>query len=196
MTKKNLGVFQKITFIGSLIVTLVSFFLPIYVDKATSSSGKSSEVMAWCVKSSFVALNLLTSLGLILVVAALIVGAILSYSDKKMVARVGKGLAVVGYVVPLLCSLMIIVSSKENYVSIGFILLIVGIVLLVISYVFDIIIFVVGKEEDDAGVDARIEKVRYYKMVLDEGIISEEEYQQKKNEILQLNGTKEKPAKK
>lgn len=196
MTKKNLGVFQKITFIGSLIVTLVSFFLPIYVDKATSASGKSAEVMAWCVKSSFVALNLLTSLGLILIVATLIIGAILNYSDKKMVARVGKGLAAVGYIVPLLLSLMIIISSKENYVSLGFILLIVGIVLLIISYVFDIIIFVVDKEENDTTVDARIEKVRYYKTVLDEGIISEEEYQQKKNEILQLSAGKEKPAKK
>lgn len=196
MTKKNLGVFQKIAFILSLIVTLVSFFLPIYVDKSTSTSGKPTEVMAWCTKSSFVALNLLTMLGLILIVACLIIGGILSYNEKKSIRYVGKGLVAVGFVVPLLEDLMFIVSSKENYVSIGFILLVVGVVLLVLSYVLDIIMFVVDEEECENDIDSRIEKIRFYKSVLDEGIISEEEYQQKKNEILNLHVSKGKPVQK
>lgn len=200
MTNKNLGlvVARKLSFVLAAILFLISNFLPLFAVSKTSSSIYAG-VSFWSLTNVFSYYFLLVAfvVGFVLVV----------FSDKKYFA-IGSGLHLVSPIACLISFLNIITSTMQSSssststiattsssttlrVGIGAILMLVAIVLYVVSYICFAVNCLLNKELNDNNIDKRVELVKSYKQWKEEGIISEEEYLEKKNEILQLNSKKD-----
>lgn len=100
------------------------------------------------------------------------------------------------FVAQLLYLLSYIITMLTSYSSvklgIGAILFFVAAVLTIVSVVLHSIVSLINKTvEDEEAVEKRINVLKVYKEYKDEDIITEEEFQMKKNEILGLCVKKE-----
>lgn len=192
-TSKSLTIAEKIAFVLSAVFFFVSTFLPIQSLKQTTSSSSSSSTA-----SSVFGVNTFAGLlgllgGAILLIAFLIGFALSMFGDGKKFA-LGNALYLAAPLSCLIAFLSVVVnlpSTTSFKAGVGLIMLIVAIVLYIISIVLHAIDSLLNNSEKMNDVDQRIALVRTYKEFKDEGVITEEEYQAKKNEILQLKSGKE-----
>ena len=141
------------------------------------------------------ALLALIEVNLILIACAGI-GVFLMFAKNETARKLGNGMTVVGFLTGLVCALGIVAAiGEEDDISIGAIVLIVSFVVFVLHYAFLLVDYLLNRNSAnlDPNDDIRIVRVREWKALLEEGIISEEEYEEKR---IQLLGIKSKDNKK
>lgn len=108
------------------------------------------------------------------------VGMFLLCAKSDTARRVGHGLVVSSFATGLMAGILFIDESTAA------ILMIVAVVLLLFYYICRLVLFIFGKDNDDNDPqeDIRIRRVREWKSIMDEGIISAEEYEEKRCHIL------------
>ena len=190
-TSKGLTIAEKIAFVLSAVLFFVSTFLPIQSIKQSTSSSSTTASSVFGVNTFAGLLGLLG--GAILLIVCLIGFAITMFGDQKKFA-VGNALYLAAPLACLIAFLSVVVnlpSTASFKVGVGTIMLMVSIVLYIVSVVLHAIDSLLTNNDKMNDVDDRIALVRTYKEFKDEGVITEEEYQAKKNEILQLKSGKE-----
>ena len=141
------------------------------------------------------ALLALIEVNLVLIACAGI-GVFLMFAKNETARKLGNGMTVVGFLTGLVCARGIVATTgEEDDISIGAIVLIVSFVVLVLHYAFLLVDYLLNRNSAnlDPNDDIRIVRVREWKALLEEGIISEEEYEEKR---IQLLGIKSKDNKK
>ncbi|MCH5154447.1 MAG: SHOCT domain-containing protein [Clostridiales bacterium] len=141
------------------------------------------------------ALLALIEVNLVLIACAGI-GVFLMFAKNETARKLGNGMTVVGFLTGLVCALGIVAATgEEDDISIGAIVLIVSFVVFVLHYAFLLVDYLLNRNSAnlDPNDDIRIVRVREWKALLEEGIISEEEYEEKR---IQLLGIKSKDNKK
>ena len=141
------------------------------------------------------------------------VGVFLMFAKNDTARKVGNGLTAVAFITGLVCALITLltiseanenVSSStatpqfETDVSIGAIFVIVAVVFLLLRYAFLLVDYLVNRNSAEAGSpneDLRIVRVREWKQLMEEGIITEEEFEEKRVELLGLKPKTEKTEK-
>ena len=130
------------------------------------------------------------------VVIAAVVGAILSYSNNDIAKRVGHGFIVAAFVLGLATALVTLktttttvgtTTKKGSETSIASVIMIVASIVLALSYVFNLLIYILGKNSNDTlnpSEDVRIVRIKEWKQLMEEGIITQEEYEEKRIQIL------------
>lgn len=126
-----------------------------------------------------------------------ITGAVLIYSNNGTAKRIGHGITVGSFVLGLSLAVtnlngqQVIDGLLYNVKSTSGIIMIVASALLLFSYLFRLIILIINKNgADETGSpaeDIRVIRIREWKQILDEGIITEEEFEEKRVSILGLN---------
>lgn len=141
------------------------------------------------------ALLALIEVNLVLIACAGI-GVFLMFAKNETARKLGNGMTVVGFLTGLVCAIGIVAATgEEDDISIGAIVLIVSFVVFVLHYAFLLVDYLLNRNSAnlDPNDDIRIVRVREWKALLEEGIISEEEYEEKR---IQLLGIKSKDNKK
>ena len=148
------------------------------------------------VEAAFITLVQLNAI----IIACAGAGIFLMFSKNEVAKKVGNGLTVASFVAALFCAVNAMVLSGEMAdagvddaeISIGAVIVIIAAVFLLLHYAFLIANAIVSKNSANINPsdDIRIERIREWKKLLDEGIISQEEYEEKRSQILQLNAKK------
>ena len=177
MTKKNHGlkIAEKIIFILAAVLFFASSFLPL--------SGSSSSSLVTSIYSS--STLLLSVFGW----ALFTVGFAISMFNEKKYA-VGMALFVAQPIYSLTAIIGLLISESLGTPGVGMILLFVAVVLIITSIVLHSIASLVNKVEDEDSIEKRIAILKTFKEYKDEGIITEEEFQAKKEEVLGLKNKK------
>ena len=131
-----------------------------------------------------------TWLGLIevnaIIMAAAVVGAFLKGTSSDSARKVGNGLLVVGFLVGLTCAVSLLAVEADEP-SLGAIFMLVATVVLVLHYAFLLVAKLLGKNaSDDPNEDVRIVRIKEWKQLKEEGLITEEEFEEKRIAILGL----------
>lgn len=189
MTNKNKGLkmAEKIIFVLAAALYFVSSFLSL-TGSGASSSSVSPYPSSYSVYSAFSTAALLLSVfGWALMALGFVV--VLFYPKKYVI---GVALFVAQPIYLLSYIISVLTSSSSVRFGIGAILFLVAVVLTIVSIVLHSIASLIDKTvEDEEAVEKRINVLKAYKEYKDEGIITEEEFQMKKNEILGLRAKKE-----
>ena len=126
----------------------------------------------------------------IIVIACAGVGAFLIFTKNDIAKKLGNGMIVVGFVAGLICALSVLIAMDEgDDLPIGALIMIISVVLLLLHYAFLLVAHLLNKGSANVlnpNEDARIMRVKEWKALLDEGIINEEEYEEKRVQILGL----------
>lgn len=131
------------------------------------------------------------------------VGSILTSANSDTARRIGHGMLIAAFVAGLSIALMFIgkeegsatlspfaaaADAEEKTVSsTSAILMIVASALLAVYYIFQFVVLILNKASKEAGSpyeDSKIIRVKEWKQLLDEGIITKEEYEEKRVAIL------------
>ncbi|MDE6676899.1 MAG: SHOCT domain-containing protein [Clostridia bacterium] len=134
---------------------------------------------------------ILTQIGL---VACALVGILLTWAKGDTAKKVGHGLALAAYAMGLAFSVWML-TYEDDDTSIGAVLMIVAVAMLAAYYLCKLIGVIMNKGlpyVEDPSQDSRIIRIKEWKHLMEEGIISEEEYEEKRVKIL---GIKSKPEK-
>lgn len=132
-----------------------------------------------------------------LLFAFAIVGVFLMFAKNDSVRKLGNGLTVVGVFCAAVCAMGLIssltsVDSDEIRIPIGAIFVIVAAVLLLVYYALLFIDYLMNKANGiDPNEDKRIALLKEWKQLKEDGFITEEQFEEKKLQILGLkNKTK------
>ena len=120
----------------------------------------------------------------------LFVGVILIFVKKTLLVSVGYaliGVSVVLSLVGITSSLDLYNAAEEASLGFGTIAALVGVILYVVSLVLYFTESVFFTTPTLRGLDARIDEFKKWKSLLDEGIITEAEYEEKRVELLGIN---------
>lgn len=187
MSKKVFCILEKSFVLVSTIVFALSFFLPAFITASTSSSVDYS--------FHFVLTGIgATSYFILIIPIIAIVGLFLIIWYKKL-KMVGYAL-VLGSIMSIFALLL---ATFLNYtysglvigIGVGFIFVIVSFVLFLIACLFAWVAYLLnGEYQNTLDLDSKIEKVKSYKELEKDGIITKEEYEAKKIEILGLKKEK------
>ena len=123
------------------------------------------------------------------------------FAKSECARKVGNGLTIASFATALVCAVSAIVLSgeleestisSESEISIGAIVVIIAVVFLLLHYAFLIADNVLSKNNAIANPaeDIRVLRIKEWKQLFDEGIITESEYEEKRTQILQINKTK------
>lgn len=162
----------KITSNIMLIVAISLFMLSVIIPSLSESS----------LDSQYLVLVQLNSL----LFAGAGIGVFLKFTRNDVARKIGDGLTVVGFVVGASCALpMLLVDTDDP--SIGAIIMLVSVVLLLLHYAFLLVNYLLNK--GNAGIanpneDVRVIRIREWKQLKEEGIITEEEFEEKRLAIL------------
>lgn len=128
-----------------------------------------------------------------------IMGAILIYAKSDTAKKVGHGLTVASFVILLSNALAVITEATQKTkattedttvsISISAVIMIVAAALLAAYYVLQFVQLLLSKgaaEAESPSTDLRIVHVKEWKQLLDEGIITQEEFEEKRVQILGL----------
>lgn len=180
MSKKVFCILEKSFVLVSTIVFALSFFLPAFITTSTFH---------------FVLTGVgATSYFILIIPIIAIVGLFLIIWYKKL-KMVGYAL-VLGSIVSIFALLL---ATFLNYtysgsvigIGVGFIFVIVSFVLFLIACLFAWVAYLLnGEYQNTLDLDSKIEKVKSYKELEKDGIITKEEYEAKKIEILGLKKEK------
>lgn len=128
--------------------------------------------------------------GAILVPAFLLVGALLS-RGKNVARTVGRGLVLAGAAIILVVAVQPVLAGTDLYM--GHILGLVAAVLVLLHFIFVLLADRAAENDEEVVVDEKIALIYRYKDLMDDGIITKEEFNAKKAEIM---APAAKPAKK
>lgn len=178
-TNKGLLLAERICFILGGIIFIVSNFFPLFAYKL---SGTVDEASYLSISGGVV---YFFSLAIFLIGFLLLV-----FGEKKhfiisSALSLSSPLAVLGVTVSYLVYFSSLDTAYE--LGVGGYLLFVSLALFLAAYILHAIDAMLGKELESVDIDRRIEAVKTYKQYLSEGLISEEEYEKKKSEILGLS---------
>ena len=124
------------------------------------------------------------------------IGVFLMFSKNDTAKKSGNGLTVAAFVTGTICALATITAiSKINAeapegehvgMSIGAICMIVAAVLLVLHYAFLLVNYMLNRNlvKNDPDEDVRIIQIKKWKQLKEEGIITEEDFEEKRVQIL------------
>lgn len=119
-----------------------------------------------------------------------VVGAFMIYSKSDVATKIGHGFIVVCYVLALALALSVVFDAPE--ISIGAIVTLAAAVVCIVSYVFRIIDSIVAKNVKPDKAPTDLTALREWKALLDEHIITQQQFDAKRNELL---GIKEEEVK-
>ncbi len=177
-TSKCLSLIEKICFILGGIAFFVSLFLPLFAYK----NGDVTIVNY---------IEAVESVAYLFTVVVFVIGFILMIFGGKKHFALSNALSLSSILVTIgaLLSNMVSYSSSSIQVRIriGGVFLFVSAGLYLAAYILHAIVALLNKDKNPLSVDERIKAVKDYKQYLDEGIITSEEYEAKKNEILGLD---------
>lgn len=142
------------------------------------------------------------------------VGTFLMFSKNETARKVGHGLATTAFTVGFICAIFILAhadsssvatiasgttntTSKSKSTSIGALIVIISAVVFVVHYAFRLVAFMLDKSNgsyDDPEKDLRVVHIKQWKQLLDDGIITENEYNEKRMRILGIKAKDEKTA--
>jgi len=174
---KAFKVMSKILLIVAVILFCASLMLP----------GITQET----IDMSFLA-QLLSNTGLVI---GAVLGPILIYSNNDTVKRVGHGLTGSAFVLGFALAVINLNLSTSDDVrdsvsvsdSASAVVMLVAAVVLALSYVFNLIIFIMNNgatENVNPTEDIRVIRIKEWKQLMEEGIITREEYEEKRVQIL------------
>ena len=148
----------------------------------------------------------------LIVLACAIVGVFLIFSKNEVAKKLGHGLTVLGFVAGLVCALAVLraisdasttvpdpdfirasSTTTESTFSICAVFMIVAVVFLALHYAFLLVdcLFTRKCADTDPKNDVRIVRIKEWKALLEEGIISEEEYEKKRAQLLDIKPNRE-----
>lgn len=145
-----------------------------------------------------------------LVVICGAVGVLLIFSKNDTAKKIGHGLYIATLIISLASALNFInveptavtaattTAEVETVSAIGAILILIGAILGAVHYLLQLVILILNNGAKDSGPysDSRIVRIKEWKQLLDEGIITKEEYEEKRVTILGLKKAKDNaPAK-
>ena len=177
---KAFKITSKILLIVAAVLFVASLILP-----ATSTENE--------LDSAYMVLVQLNSI----IIASAGVGIFLMFAKNDTAKKIGNGLTVAAFVAGMFCAVSIMTAmgemAKEELadpvkVPVGAVLMIVAAVLLVAHYAFAIASYIVSKNGANVNPaeDARIKCVKEWKQLETEGIITKEEFEEKRVQILGL----------
>ncbi len=181
MSKANKGLFlsERICFILAAVVFFVSTFMPLFAYKLNGSVATVSYAGA------------VGGIAYLLSILVFLIGfAFVVFGGKKhFLLASALSLTSPLVAIGILCANIASFSSSSTAykINIGGILLFVSAGLYLAAYILHAIGALLSDEMSSAAVDRRIEAVKTYKQYLSEGLIDEQEYEIKKNEILGLS---------
>lgn len=187
---KGLKIAEKIIFTLALVLLFVCTFLPATASSTSSSATSSFYSYSYSTSdsttiSSSAATTTFASLLNPLYWALFFIGYVVaSFSPKKYYA-----IGVASFLAQPIYLLTIAIQYTK--LGIGGVLLIVGAILALIS----IALHLIGsatESNDVQKIDAKIGLIKVYKDYKDEGVITEEEFQSKKNELLNIKAPNKK----
>lgn len=115
--------------------------------------------------------------------AALLIGGVLMTSQKKLVANLGY--ALFGSAVLLRFTYIVLVLVNKGRFTEDLILTLVGCVFYLIAIVL-LHIKIFAMKDNQGSVDKKIETMKEWKQLLDQGVIDEELFLAKRNEVLNI----------
>ncbi len=122
------------------------------------------------------------------------VGVFLLFSNNDTAKKVGHGLVISSYAIGLALAIM----TMTEQIQIASVLVIIAAIALALYYLCALVIYIMKKSEpasiDNPEEDVRIVRIREWKRIMEEGIISAEEYEEKRQQILDIK-TKSKELK-
>ncbi len=148
-------------------------------------------------------LSFMTSYGLFFALAA--IGTFLVSATSDVANRIGHGMLISSYAVGLTASLMYIggvesgtqtAAKAAEEVPTAAVIMLVAAVLLALYYLCNLILKIMQKNSEGFEApedDIRIVHVREWKKIMEEGIISPEEYEVKRCQILGIKSQEKKP---
>lgn len=177
-TSKCLSLIEKICFILGGIAFFVSLFLPLFAYKK-------DEV------ATVYYLGGVGAFAYVLTIIVFVVGFIFMVFGGKKHFLLSSALSLSSVLSVLGVLLSVFVSYSADSIQtkfrVGGVLVIVSAAFYLAAYILHAIVALLNKDKNRLSVDERIKAVKDYKQYLDEGIITSEEYEAKKNEILGLD---------
>ena len=131
-------------------------------------------------------LTTLTLYGSVVIFA--VVGAFLTSASSDVARRIGHGLVLPSFAVGLTVALLYMEDSSAA------IIMLVAAILLALYYLWALVLKITqknGLQIDSPNEDTRIVRVKEWKQIMDEGIISPEEFEEKRCQILGLKPRKD-----
>lgn len=179
-TNKGLALAERICFLIGIIVYFVATFTPLVSAKSGSGSASST--------TSVYYLTLVGTIGYVISLSIFAVGVALFFLGDKKYFAFSSGLTFSSpaiMVAILAANLSSVTSSSPTLkLTYGSYFLFIAIACFVASFIIHGINALLTKEKEASDIDKRIELMKGYKEYLKEGIISEEEYEEKKKEIV------------
>ena len=169
-------------------LALISFFMPAITSLTVDATG---------MPTSTIYVDALMPTGFVLAVIACFVGGLLTFAGKKEIELTGYGL----FLAPILAVIAIVTektpATQTMYtMGTGTIFMIVAAALVVLSIAMGLIAMLLAPNANSAkSLDERIDTLKTFKELLEEGIITDEEYEAKRCELLKIQGVKKPAAK-
>lgn len=124
------------------------------------------------------------------------IGAFLMFSKNEAARKAGNGMAVVGFIVGTVCALTILVNVPEGTKdqSIGAICMLIAAVLLLLHYAFLLVSHILKRngEMENPNENIKIIRIKEWKQLMEEGIITQEEFEEKRVQILGIKSNADK----
>lgn len=178
---KVLRLVEKIVFIVAVVVGAMSIALSLMMDEGAGAVGMMTLGALFFSTASAV-------------LVFLFVGALLRFVPNQVARRIGEGFTLVAFVSAFAIALhgLVNVGGAGMTVYLG----LVAVVLYAVSSIIRFIAYIVSvvkpqASKDNPDEDERIQKILKWKKLADDGIITKEEYEQKRVAILGLNEEKE-----
>ena len=159
-----------------LIVAISVFFLSIMIPAINQKS---------TMEAAF--LVLIQANAIILALAG--IGVFLIFSHGETARKVGNGMTVVSFIWGTVCALAMLIGTPEGSKdkSIGAICMLVAALLLLLHYAFLLVSHILKRnsaEMENPNENIRIIRIKEWKQLLEEGIITKEEFEEKRVQIL------------
>ena len=124
----------------------------------------------------------------IILIACAALGVFLMFTKNDVARKLGNGMTVVGFLTGLICAVSVLVDmdSKNADTPIGAVIMIVSVVLLLLHYAFLLVDYLLNRNaaKMDPSEDKRVARIKEWKALMEEGIITEEEYEEKRVQLL------------
>ncbi len=125
-----------------------------------------------------------------LILASAGVGVFLMFAKNDTAKKIGNGISIAAYVTGLVCALGVVFQKA----SLGAVLMIAAVVFFLLRYVFLLVDYLINKNDPNAtspNEDIRIIRVKEWKKLMEEGIITKDEFEQKRIQLLGIKSETE-----
>lgn len=128
----------------------------------------------------------------ILAVIGFSIGVFLMFTKNDITKKIGYGLTAVLMLFALINGTVVAKELDHDLSSAAPFLAIIAAIVYMVYYVLEFIVFILDKKHEtfNPNDDSRIQLIKEWKALMDEGIITSEEFQEKRNQILGLDSKK------